>query len=334
MLAEGWRTWWGSASREEYSRFRLCQQTICCEEEDSGQHMTYRESHYIPIKPPEKSLFGGIDRTHLVIILSGRVDLCGKRGLLKQPETKPFVLVVSKYKKLAVLTGLLRPSLAREKSSLSKRASRSCRDKCTGYFPWSRRVTFLLAPLLTPQSSLYSRNSSPFRPLENKHNHPSWWKVHNRSPVIRCRRLPRIRILSYLRRGRRGWRGVTVVDLEDEGSETEDTGQTGTGEGSGLAGTGGRDGDGLGGGDGAGGRGGLGDGGGGDGDGGVLGGSGAGLALDDGGGDDRLGDSAGAVSDGQGGGLWRYVSWMLLRMLKMRLSEALGEIAEIRGDRR
>lgn len=173
MLAEGWRTWWGSASREEYSRFRLCQQTICCEEEDSGQQMTYRESHYIPIEPPEKSLFGGIDRTHLVIILSGRVDLCGKRGLLKQPETKPFVLVVSKYKKLAVLTGLLRPSLAREKSSLSKRASRSCRDKCTGYFPWSRRVTFLLAPLLTPQSSLYSRNSSPFRPLENKHNHPS-----------------------------------------------------------------------------------------------------------------------------------------------------------------
>lgn len=96
---------------------------------------------------------------------------------------------------------------------------------------------------------------------------------------------------------------MKVIDLEDKSGDTEDTGQTGAGEGSGLASTGGRDRNGLGGGDGTGGGdSGLADDGSGDGDGAVLGGSGAVVALDHGRGDDWLGDSAGAVSDGQGGG--------------------------------
>lgn len=119
------------------------------------------------------------------------------------------------------------------------------------------------------------------------------------------------------------------IDLEDESSESEDTSQTGAREGSGLASTGGRNGDGLGGGDGSGaGDGGLAESGSGDGDGAVLGRGGAVLALDDGGGDDGLGDSAGAVSDGQGGGL-ECVS--LGAEIDMFLEVKVRAISESRG---
>lgn len=120
-----------------------------------------------------------------------------------------------------------------------------------------------------------------------------------------------------LRRGRER----AETDLQDEGSQAEDTGQTGAREGGGLAGTGGHD------------RGRGGDGSGGDG------GNACGRDDADGGvggvGGDRLGDGARAVGDGQGGGLGDGVGDTIVldrggvRAVRRQGGHDLGGVADI-----